>query len=135
MPRLQLTSITIGSPYPHELAGFYARLLRGEIIADEPAPAGEPARASWAQVRTRNDHGRITLNFEYEAQWQSPVWPSEPGKHHITQHLDIVVDDLESAVKWAEKCGAILDPHQFQDGVRVMRDPHGHPFCLFVDGG
>lgn len=134
MPKLQLTSITIGTPHPHELAMFYARLLDGTITADETAGPGEPETAGWAQVRTMNETGRITLNFEYERAWQPPVWPSEPGKQHITQHLDVWVDDLEAAVAWAEECGAVQDPHQFQDGVRVMRDPHGHPFCLFVHG-
>ena len=134
MPELQLTSITIGTPNPHELAGFYARMLNGEISADDPARPGEPETAGWAQVKTTSDHGRITLNFEYEQAWQPPVWPSEPGRQHITQHLDILVDDLEEAVAWAEACGALQDPHQFQDDVRVMRDPHGHPFCLFLGG-
>ncbi len=134
MPKLQLTSITIGTPHPHELAMFYVRLLDGEITADDGPSLGEPETAGWAQVQTTSNAGRITLNFEYERSWQPPVWPSEPGKQHITQHLDVLVDDLESAVTWAEECGAVQDPHQFQKGVRVMRDPHGHPFCLFVNG-
>lgn len=132
MARLQLTSITIGSPNPQELARFYAGLLGGELTADEPAPQGQPPEAGWAQVRTTSDFGRITLNFEYERAWQTPVWPSKVGQQHITQHLDIRVDDLESAVGQAIACGAVQDPYQPQDDVRVMRDPHGHPFCLFL---
>ena len=133
-PQLQLTSITIGSPNPRELARFYARLLRGTISADEPPRADEPSEAGWAQVRTTSDFGRITLNFEYEAAWSTIVWPSEPGRQHITQHLDVMVNDLEAAVAWAIACGATLAAVQPQSGVRVMRDPHGHPFCLFVGG-
>lgn len=132
MPKLQLASITIGTPDPRELAAFYARLLDGEIVADEPPSPDEPHTAGWVQVRTVSEYGRFTLNFEYERAWQSPVWPSEPGRQHITQHLDMLVDDLEGAVAWAAACGAVQDPHQFQDDVRVMRDPHGHPFCLFT---
>ncbi|WP_406396104.1 VOC family protein [Streptomyces sp. NBC_00887] len=30
--------------------------------------------------------------------------------------------------------GATLEEHQPQEGVRVFRDPHGHPFCLFLPG-
>lgn len=130
--RLQLTSITVGSPHPRQLARLYARLLGGVMTADDPAAQGEPEESGWAQVRTESDFGQLTLNFEYEAQWRSPVWPSESGKQHITQHLDIQVNDLDAAVAWAQECGARLDPHQFQDDVRVMRDPHGHPFCLFM---
>lgn len=133
-PQLQLTSVTIGAPNPRKLARFYACLLNGEITVDEPPRPGEPPGSGWAQVRTSNDYGRITLNFEYESQWSEPVWPSRPGQQHITQHLDILVDDLESAVAWARECGAIKDPHQPQTGVIVMRDPAGHPFCLFVSG-
>lgn len=132
--RLQLTSITIGTPNPHELAPFYARLLAGVITADDGPREGHPPEDGWAQVRTTSDFGQITLNFEYEAEWQTPVWPSEKGKQHITQHLDIRVDNLEEAVAWAEACGAHQDPFQPQDTVRVMRDPHGHPFCLFLGG-
>lgn len=134
MPKLQLTSITIGTPNPHELALFYARLLDGEISADDPARPGEPEEDGWAQVQTTSEQGRITLNFEYEQAWQPLVWPSETGKQHITQHLDILVDDLEASVAFAESCGAVQDAHQFQEDVRVMRDPHGHPFCLFLGG-
>lgn len=134
MPKLRLTSITIGTPHPRALATFYACLLNGEITADDPPSPGEPETAGWAQVRTSSEYGRITLNFEYERAWQRPVWPGEPGKQHITQHLDILVDDLDEAVAWAETCGAVQDPQQFQQGVRVMRDPHGHPFCLFIAG-
>lgn len=132
MPMLRLTSITIGAPNPRELAGFYARLLGGELTADEPPREGEPAGSGWAQVRTHSDVGRITLNFEYEAQWTRPVWPSEPGKQHITQHLDILVENLKDAEQWAFECGAIRDPYQPQETVVVMRDPAGHPFCLFL---
>lgn len=133
-PGLQLTSVTIGAPRPRELARFYAKLLDGEITADEPPGSGEPQEFDWAQVRTVSSFGRITLNFEYEAQWRPPIWPSRPDQQHITQHLDIQVDDLTTAIAWAEACGAVQDPIQPQAGVRVMRDPVGHPFCLFVGG-
>lgn len=132
MPRLQLTSVTIGAPNPRALARFYAELLHGEISADELPRDDEPAEAGWAQVITSSDFGSITLNFEYESHWREPVWPAEQGKQHITQHLDILVDDLDEAIAWAEKCGARQDPHQFLTGVRVMRDPAGHPFCLYT---
>lgn len=133
-PRLELTSVTIGAPKPRELARFYAKLLDADLKTDDPPREGHPADAGWAQVQTTSVFGRITLNFEYEHQWQTPVWPSEPGKQHITQHLDIRVDDLEVAVAWAEECGAVQDAFQPQDSVRVMRDPAGHPFCLFLGG-
>lgn len=130
MPNLELTSVTIGAPKPRELARFYAKLLDADLKTDDPPREGHPADAGWAQVQT----SAVTLNFEYEYQWQTPVWPSAAGKQHITQHLDIRVDDLEAAVAWAKECGAVQDPYQPQKSVRVMRDPAGHPFCLFLGG-
>jgi len=63
------------------------------------------------------------------------VWPSEPGREHITQHLDIAVADLDGAVDWAVEAGAILADFQPQEHVRVMFDPAGQPFCLFLADG
>lgn len=132
--KLQISSVTIGSPNPHELARFYAKLLGAEVSVIENAPVGEPQEAGWAQIRTTSELGTLSLNFEYEHAWREIRWPAEPDRQHITQHLDIVVDDLDAAVNWATACGARLADQQFQDDVRVMIDPHGHPFCLFVRG-
>ncbi len=73
-----------------------------------------------------------TLNFEYEAEYVAPVWPSMEGQQQLQTHLDIAVDDLASAVAWAQHAGATLASYQPQDDVRVMLDPVGHPFCLFL---
>jgi hypothetical protein len=73
-----------------------------------------------------------TVNFEFERQFRRPVWPAEPGQQNATEHLDIHVDDLAAAVAWAVACGAEEMAFQPQETVRVMRDPDGHPFCLFT---
>jgi hypothetical protein len=39
---------------------------------------------------------------------------------------------LDAAVEWAIECGARLADFQPQSDVRVLFDPAGHPFCLFV---
>ena len=44
----------------------------------------------------------------------------------------LLVDDLDAAVSSAEELGAVVHPHQPQDGVRVMIDPDGHLFCLYT---
>ena len=41
--------------------------------------------------------------------------------------------NLESAVEHALASGARLAEYQPQARVRVMLDPAGHPFCLFLD--
>lgn len=118
--RLTLTSITVTAPDPQALADFYARLLGAEVITSD---------AGWAQIRTGDG---LTVGFEYERHWQTPVWPAEPGRTHATQHLDIHVDDLDLAVAHAVEQGARLADFQPQEDVRVLFDPAGHPFCLFL---
>jgi hypothetical protein len=75
----------------------------------------------------------MTLNIEFEKEYVRPVWPSAPGNQHITAHLDIPVDNLEIAVAHAVEAGAILADVQPQQHVRVLLDPAGHPFCLFLN--
>lgn len=126
-PSLTLTSVTIAAPAPRELAAFYAALLSAEVAVSEPPGAEEPEDAGWAQVKA----GAITLNFEFEQQWTSPVWPARLGAQLATQHLDIFVQDLEASTRWAVSQGARLALSQPQTDVRVLIDPAGHPFCLF----
>lgn len=127
-PLLVVTSVTVATPSPRESAEFYARLLRVDVAVSEPARPGEPPEAGWAQLKS----GSLTLNFEYERHWTPIVWPAERGRQTSTQHLDILVDDLDAAAAWAENCGALAAAYQPQDNVRVMLDPVGHPFCLFI---
>ena len=54
---------------------------------------------------------------------------------NATQHLDIAVNDLETAVKLAVDQGATVAEVQPQDNVCVLLDLDGHPFCLFEASG
>jgi catechol 2,3-dioxygenase-like lactoylglutathione lyase family enzyme len=127
-----VSSVTIGAPNPRELAQFYHRLLGWTITASDPPRPGEPPEAGWAQLRAPEDlAGLRTINIEYEREFVRPVWPSEPGRQHITAHLDIPVGDLDAATVRAHDAGAKLAEFQPQQDVRVMVDPAGHPFCLF----
>jgi catechol 2,3-dioxygenase-like lactoylglutathione lyase family enzyme len=127
-PRLSLTSVTIASPDPRRLGAFYALLLGADDASIEDPHPGDPETAGWAQVKAPG----ITLNFEFEKHWRTPRWPAQPGGQTATQHLDIWVDNLDEAVAWARTCGAELAEEQPQEDVRVMFDPVGHPFCLFL---
>jgi hypothetical protein len=131
-PMMEVTSLTIGAPNPRELAAFYARMLEWTVTADDAPPPGRPPDAGWAQLRPPPGRPGPTLNFEYEAEYTRPVWPSEAGRQHITQHLDIRVEDLDAAVAWAIEAGATLAEFQPQQDVRVLLDPAGQPFCLFL---
>lgn len=129
---MTLTSVTIGAPDPIALAGFYARLLGWTITTVEPATPGEPPNGHWAQLRPPSGSPGPRLNFEFEVDYVPPSWPSVAGKPQIQEHLDIAVEDLVSAVEWAVDSGAVLALHQPQEHVRVLFDPAGHPFCLFL---
>jgi catechol 2,3-dioxygenase-like lactoylglutathione lyase family enzyme len=126
-----VTSVTVGAPDPRELAAFYQRLLGWTITATEGPRPGHPPEDGWAQLRPPEGKGPV-LNFEYEAHYARPAWPAEPGRQHITQHLDIAVSDLDEAEAWATGLGAQRAAFQPQDDVRVMLDPSGHPFCVYL---
>jgi len=110
-------------PDAHELARFYARLLDWQLFADSPDDAA---------VAPSRDAG-FNLAFQTEAKYARPVWPAQDGQPQMSMHLEIEVDDLTEAVAYAVEVGAELADFQPQDDVRVMLDPAGHPFCLYLD--
>ena len=129
-PMIEVVAVTIGAPNPRELAAFYQRLLGWVLAADEPGRPGFPPEDGWAQLRPPAGQAGPGLNFEYEAHYEPPTWPSTAGKQHITEHLDIAVKNLDETVASAIGAGATLAEYQPQEDVRVMLDPAGHPFCL-----
>lgn len=124
-PHLQVGAVTITSEFGNarELAEFYHQLL-GWPISDAGPEGG------WLQLQPPVGESGPTINIEEDRHHGRPVWPSRAGDHTMAMHLDIGVDDLAAAVAWALEVGATQADHQPQDGVRVMLDPHGHPFCL-----
>ena len=121
---LTLTATTLNSPDPSALARFYARLLGWTITVDED---------DWVELP--NPAGGIGLSFHIEDIYVPPVWPAKPGAQQMMMHLEIRVDDLDTACEHAKACGATLADYQPQAHVRVHLDPDGHPFCLYVDKG
>ncbi len=89
-------------------------------------------RRSWAQLRAAVGQASPTLNFEYEAQFARPAWPARPGEPVATEHLDIAVTSLDEGVAWAVAAQRDARGFQPQEDVRVLFDPAGHPFCLYV---
>jgi hypothetical protein len=112
----------LDAPDGPALAQFYARLLGWQVFPGDDGGAVAPAE----------DAGYY-LGFQTEEHYVRPVWPAGPGDPQMSMHLDIAVDDLEQAVAHAVECGAVQADHQPQDDVRVMLDPAGHPFCLYLD--
>lgn len=130
-PRLTFVGPVLDAAHPVALAEFYHRLLGWEIVASEGPRAGYPPQDGWAKVRSPG--GDAKIEFQWEEHYVPPTWPSVPGEQLMMIHLDIEVDDLETGVAFALEQGARLAKHQPQEGVRVMLDPEGHPFCLFAD--
>jgi catechol 2,3-dioxygenase-like lactoylglutathione lyase family enzyme len=121
-PRLTLTGTNIGAPDANALADFYRRLLGWATAVEEPG---------W--VILRSPGGGPSLNFQTEAGYVRPAWPTRPGGQQMMMHLEILVDDLAAGVAHAVAEGATLAEFQPQDDVRVCLDPAGHPFCLFTE--
>jgi predicted enzyme related to lactoylglutathione lyase len=115
--------VALDAPDARELARFYQRLLGWTIVGD-----GQ----DWLTLAPSQDAG-YNLGFQTETNYVRPVWPSEPGKPLMMMHLDLQVDDLDEAVSHAVEAGASLASFQPQDDVRVMLDPAGHPFCLYLE--
>ena len=104
------------------MADFYGRLLGWEATIREP---------NW--ILMRDPAGGTGLSLQAEPGYRAPTWPEAADGQDKMLHLDIQVDDLDAAVQHALAAGARLAEHQPQPRVRVMLDPAGHPFCLFLD--
>ena len=116
--------VALDAPDPRALADFYARLLGWRLFPDSDGPG--------AGVAPSEDAG-YNLAFQREPLYARPVWPTAEGEPQMSMHLDIEVDDLGVAVAYALDVGAQRAVYQPQDYVRVMHDPAGHPFCLYLD--
>jgi Glyoxalase-like domain len=116
--------VVLGAPDGRALAGFYARLLGWQLYPD----AGDDGFCSVAP----DERAGYNLACQTEPDHVRPVWPAGAGDQQMQLHLDLQVDDLDDAVAYALECGAELAGHQPQERVRVMLDPAGHPFCLYL---
>jgi catechol 2,3-dioxygenase-like lactoylglutathione lyase family enzyme len=114
--------VVLDSPDPQALAGFYSKLLGWDIATNSP---------DWVTMGQPN--GVAYLAFQPSPEYVRPVWPPQEGQQQQMLHLDIAVDDLDAAVADAIEMGATPAEFQPQDVVRVMLDPDGHPFCLYLD--
>lgn len=76
--------------------------------------------------------GVAYLSIQLNPDYRRPTWPTDPSQQQMMMHLDFEVTDLEAEVARAVELGAELAAYQPQEKVRVMLDPAGHPFCLYV---
>lgn len=115
----RLTQLVLECDDAERLARFWQEVL------DLPDPEGDSEWLTlrWAPV------GRFS--FHRVAGYRPPSWPGERGEHHA--HFDLLVDDLDEALRAVESAGAhpltaVMDPGP--QAWRIYADPAGHPFCL-----
>lgn len=124
MAPTRLSTVVLDASDAHELAGFYVRLLGYAVRAEEPG---------WVLIGPPPGTEGTALAFQTEPGYVPPQWPTRrPGEQQMMLHLDIQVDDLAGETARAVAEGARLAAYQPQDDVRVLFDPAGHPFCLWV---
>jgi predicted enzyme related to lactoylglutathione lyase len=119
---IQVRSIVFDCADPPRLAAFYGELLGGDVDASEP---------EWCEVHV--DLLGSKLAFQRVAEYVPPDWPDGQPQQ---VHLDLTVDDLESASARAIELGARVlgDPVEEEGSIfQVHVDPSGHPFCFRVD--
>jgi len=114
--------VVLEAPDGPALAAFYSRLFGWDIAKEEPDGAA-------IQVPGTSSY----LAFQSAVDYVPPVWPATGGRQQMMMHIDVAVDDLDAAVAAAVELGATVHEHQPQDDVRVLLDPAGHPFCLYLD--
>ncbi len=113
--------VVIEAPDARELAEFYVRLFGWRIDKDE---------GSYVAIAAPD--GVAYLAVQQSPEYVPPIWPPVEGRQQMMMHVDVEVGDLAAAVADAVQMGATLAEYQPQHDVRVMLDPVGHPFCLYV---
>lgn len=113
-----LASISIDCPDPDVLVRFYCDLLGLEEVFATPDRG----------VVSLSGAGPMVTLMRVDS-YAPPSWPN--GPQHKQMHLDVAVDDLDTAVAAAEALGAVQAEVQAAPAHwRVLLDPVGHPFCL-----
>ena len=119
---LALAGIILDCSDPRELSDFYIRATGGEVLRS--SPDGDFIR-----------FGGTLLMFRGIAGYQRPSWPSPALP--MQMHMDFYVEDVDAAEKQLQELGATTaacQPHR-PDGLVVMLDPAGHPFCIATRDG
>ncbi len=113
--------VVLDAPDAPALAGFYSELLGWPIQKETPEEAA-----------IAPPDGVAYLAFQTAPEYLPPAWPGREGAQQTMAHLDFEVSDLDAAVECAVELGAELAEYQPHNDLRVLRDPAGHPFCLYL---
>lgn len=114
----------LDAPDAVALARFYVSVLGWPIVKEEE---------DWAAIAVPGTSSYLA--FQTSEGYVPPVWPNTEGRQQMMTHIDVSVDDLLAAVAHALELGAAEADFQPQEDVRVLYDPAGHPFCLYLERG
>ena len=119
-PAVSIDTIVLDTDDLSGLATFYGELLGCKITSNEE---------DWITLKGDAD---VALGFQLAPNHRPPTWPSNDVPQQI--HLDLHVNDLEEAARFAESLGARRVKDVSPNGsFIVFVDPSGHPFCLCLD--
>ena len=110
--------VIVDCPNPPALAEFYSELLGMPVTY----------RSDDFVVVARDDTSS-GFAFQLAPDHRPPQWP-DPA-HPQQMHLDVMVDDLETAASKVLALGA----RRLPGAGHVYADPAGHPFCLIPRPG
>ncbi len=120
--------VTLDCQDAEAVAGFYAELFGWQITARDGR--------GWIQLS--DPAGGVGLNVQADPDYVPPTWPETPTGNGKMMHFEVLVHDLPRAVDAVLLAGGsearFQPPDRDGDRLRVMLDPAGHPFCLFVEG-
>lgn len=108
---------------PQALGLIDAEMLGWEVYKKKPT--------EFVLAVTGDSEACMSFQPQTSEEWVRPVWPAQDSHQQMMLHLD-VEGELEVAVAHAVELGATVADHQQQENVRVLDDPAGHPFCLYV---
>ena len=117
-----LAGITLDCPDPEALAAFYRAATGWQTVyaTDDYTDLAAEPDAQKVQVQ---------LGFPRAPDLEAPEWPLRRRQ----SHLGLAVDNLDAAEQELVALGATRPAHQPGGGTyRVLADPVGHTFYLFV---
>ena len=92
--------MTVDCADAETMGAFYSQLLGWPITARDGA--------GWLQLR--NPDGGIGLNIQAEEAYEPPVWPERPGHQAKMVHFEVLVDELDAAVRRVARVGRERGP-------------------------
>jgi len=112
----RLGAVALDAPGPAGLARFYREVLDLQVMFEND---------SFVALKGAG----VLLTIQQVADLPPVTWPEGDVPKQI--HLDLAVDDLDSAEKALLAAGASRAGTQpSPDRWRVLIDPAGHPFCI-----